>query len=72
MWRVTPGVRLFLVASFGIGAIVFATMTSPARAEDAIVMKVTLPTINDAPHQFGKNFAAAVEKDSGGRFKGQV
>ena len=36
------------------------------------VMKVTTPTINDAPHQFAKDFAAAVEKDSGGRIKGEV
>jgi TRAP-type C4-dicarboxylate transport system substrate-binding protein len=35
-------------------------------------MKVTLPTINDAPHQFAKDFAALVEKDSGGRIKGEV
>src|ERR1700728_4581312 len=44
-----------------------------ARAEDkTYVMKVTTPTINDAPHQFAKDFAAAVEKDSGGRIKGEV
>ena len=35
-------------------------------------MKIGLPTINDAPHQFAKDFAAAVEKDSGGRIKGEV
>ncbi len=44
-----------------------------AQAQDkTFVMKVTLPTINDAPHQFAKDFAAAVEKDSGGRIKGEV
>jgi TRAP-type C4-dicarboxylate transport system substrate-binding protein len=36
------------------------------------VMKVTLPTINDAPHQAAKDFAALVEKDSGGRIKAEV
>jgi TRAP-type transport system periplasmic protein len=36
------------------------------------VMKVTLPTINDAPHQAAKNFAAAVERDSGGRIRAEV
>ena len=36
------------------------------------VMKITLPTINDAPHQFAKNYAAAVERDSGGRIKAEV
>jgi TRAP-type C4-dicarboxylate transport system substrate-binding protein len=44
-----------------------------AQAQDkTFVMKVTLPTINDAPHQFAKDFAALVEKDSGGRIKGEV
>jgi TRAP-type C4-dicarboxylate transport system substrate-binding protein len=44
-----------------------------AHADDkTFVMKVTLPTINDAPHQFAKEFAAAVEKDSGGRIKAEV
>jgi len=37
-----------------------------------IVMKITLPTINDAPYVFAKNFAAAVERDSGGRIKAEV
>jgi TRAP-type C4-dicarboxylate transport system substrate-binding protein len=35
-------------------------------------MKVTTPTLNDAPHQLAKNFAAAVERDSGGRIKSEV
>jgi TRAP-type C4-dicarboxylate transport system substrate-binding protein len=36
------------------------------------VMKITLATINDALHQFAKNYAAAVEKDSGGRIKVEI
>jgi TRAP-type C4-dicarboxylate transport system substrate-binding protein len=44
-----------------------------ARAQDkAYVMKITLPTINEGQHLFAKNFAAAVERDSGGRIKGEV
>jgi len=44
-----------------------------AQAQDkTYVMKVTLPTINDAPHQAAKDFAAMVEKDSGGRIKSEV
>ena len=35
-------------------------------------MKVTTATLNDAPHQFIKDFAAAVERDSRGRIKSQV
>lgn len=44
-----------------------------AQAEDkTYTMKVTTPTINDAPHLLAKNFAAAVERDSGGRIKSEV
>ena len=44
-----------------------------AQAQDkTYIMKVTTPTINDGPHLLAKNFAAAVERDSGGRIKGEV
>ena len=44
-----------------------------AQAQDkTYVMKVTTPTINDGPHLLAKNFAAAVERESGGRIKGEV
>ncbi|HXQ50641.1 MAG TPA: TRAP transporter substrate-binding protein [Stellaceae bacterium] len=54
----------------GLGA-----LSSPADAADAdksYVMKMGLATINDAQHQFCKLFVAAVEKDSGGRIKGEI
>jgi TRAP-type C4-dicarboxylate transport system substrate-binding protein len=35
-------------------------------------MKITTPTINDSPDTLARNLAAAVEKDSGGRIKGEV
>jgi TRAP-type transport system periplasmic protein len=54
-------------------AVALALTFGAAQAQDkTFVMKVTLPTINDAPHQFAKDFAAAVEKDSGGRIKSEV
>ncbi|MGO8921412.1 MAG: TRAP transporter substrate-binding protein [Xanthobacteraceae bacterium] len=62
-------------AVFAAGVLVLSSVLTvgAARAQDkTYVMKVTLPTINDAPHQFAKDFAAAVEKDSGGRIKGEV
>src|SRR6201997_1140551 len=44
-----------------------------AHAQDkTYVMKVTTPTINDGPHLLAKNFAAAVERESGGRIKGEI
>jgi TRAP-type C4-dicarboxylate transport system substrate-binding protein len=63
------------VGAVGVSALVLALALTfgAARAQDkTFVMKVTLPTINDAPHQFAKDFAALVEKDSGGRIKGEV
>ena len=62
-------------AAFAAGAFVLSLSLTlgSARAEDkTYVMKVTLPTINDTPHLFAKNFAAAVERDSGGRIKSEV
>jgi len=48
------------------------TLTA-ARADDkTYVMKITLPTVNEAQHQLAKNYAAAVERDSGGRIKAEV
>jgi TRAP-type C4-dicarboxylate transport system substrate-binding protein len=44
-----------------------------ARAQDKTYeLKITTPTIHDVPDTMGANFLAAVEKDSGGRIKGQV
>src|SRR4029077_20435451 len=45
-----------------------------ARAADdkPIVMKIALATLDDVLHQYAKNFAAAVEKDSGGRIKAEI
>src|SRR6202142_2237590 len=67
------------VGAAGASALVLALALTfgAAQAQDktqdkTYVMKVTLPTINDAPHQFAKDFAALVEKDSNGRLKGEV
>jgi len=44
-----------------------------AAAQDkTYTMKITLPTINDPSYVFAKNYAAALEKDSGGRIKPQI
>jgi TRAP-type C4-dicarboxylate transport system substrate-binding protein len=63
------------VGAVGVSALALALALTfgAAQAQDkTYVMKVTLPTINDAPHQFAKDFAALVEKDSGGRIKAEV
>jgi TRAP-type C4-dicarboxylate transport system substrate-binding protein len=44
-----------------------------AHAEDkTYIMKMTLPTINETIHQVAKNYAALLEKDSGGRIKPEI
>jgi TRAP-type C4-dicarboxylate transport system substrate-binding protein len=67
------GIFARTVAAAGALLLCAALPLGAAQAQDkTYVMKVTLPTINDAPHEFAKDFAAAVEKDSGGRIKGEV
>ena len=66
--------RPFLIA---IGAALASGMIaiSPAahgQAGKIFVMKLSTATINDTQHEWLKRFAAAVEKDSGGRIKGEI
>jgi len=57
----------------GALALALAVTSGAARAEDkAYIMKISTPTIHDIPDTFARNFAAALEKDSGGRIKGEV
>jgi len=57
----------------GIAVLSSGLTFGSAQAQDkTYVMKVTTPTINDGPHLLAKNFAAAVERDSGGRIKSEV
>jgi TRAP-type C4-dicarboxylate transport system substrate-binding protein len=56
-----------------VSLMLIACWLEAAQAQDkTYVMKVTTPTINDAPHLLAKNFAAAVERDSGGKIKSEV
>jgi TRAP-type transport system periplasmic protein len=72
-WNRAICARAVGAAGVSVLAIALALTFGAAQAQDkTYVMKVTLPTINDAPHQFAKDFAALVEKDSGGRIKGEV
>ncbi len=61
--------------AFLLATVALATgLASPAGAQGAnpIVMKLSTATLNDTQHEWLKRFAAAVEKDSGGRIKGEV
>src|SRR6202140_2226306 len=50
------------------GAIGLTLVAGAALAQDKIyTMKITLPTLNDPSYFYAKNYAAAVDRDSGGR-----
>jgi TRAP-type C4-dicarboxylate transport system substrate-binding protein len=62
-------------AAVAAGAVVVSLplMLGAASAQDkTYTMKITLPTLNDPSHVYAKNYAAAVEKDSGGRIKPEI
>ena len=59
----------------GCFALALAATLSPIAASaqgKTYTMKISLPTLNDPSYVFAKNYAAALEKDSGGRIKPQV
>jgi len=61
------------IAATGVLSVALALQFGAAQAQDKTYeMKISTPTINDTPDTFARNFLAAVEKDSGGRIKGQV
>jgi TRAP-type transport system periplasmic protein len=67
---VTSGKSIRLSAV--IAALLLLSLCAAWAQDKPYVMKVTTATINDGPHQLIKDFAAAVERDSGGRIKSEV
>ncbi len=67
-------IALEVITAASVFAVGLALTPGAARAADdkTYVMKIALPTLNDSTHQFAKNYAAAVEKDSGGRIKPEI
>ena len=63
-----------IAAAIAAALSVSPVMMPGARAADdkPIVMKIALATLDDVLHQYVKNFAAAVEKDSAGRIKAEI
>jgi TRAP-type C4-dicarboxylate transport system substrate-binding protein len=67
MRRTSVHVAVFATAALLIG------LATPAGAQTApVVMKLSTATLNDTQHEWLKRFAAAVEKDSGGRIKAEI
>jgi TRAP-type C4-dicarboxylate transport system substrate-binding protein len=64
--------RTSAVAAVALSLALAMTLGARAADDKAYVMKIALVTLDDALHQYAKNYAAAVEKDSGGRIKTEV
>ncbi len=57
----------------GVLALFLALPLNAARAQQQpYVMKISTPTIHDIPDTWANNYAAALQKDSGGRIKVEV
>jgi TRAP-type transport system periplasmic protein len=69
-----PAARRRAVRAWAIAVAILAGMTLGARAADSktYVMKIATATVGEGQHQFAKDYAAAVAKDSGGRIKTEV
>ena len=65
---------LTAVGAAGCAATTLMGLASPAQAQAGkiFVMKLSTATINDTQHEWLRRFTAAVEKDSGGRIKGEI
>jgi TRAP-type transport system periplasmic protein len=73
--RKIPGTALTGSAAFAAGAFVLSLLLAPntAAAQDkTYTMKITLPTLGDPSFHYAKDYAAAIEKDSGGRIKTEI
>jgi TRAP-type C4-dicarboxylate transport system substrate-binding protein len=69
--------RLLLTRGLSLaGAVVLVSAVSlgaaRAQAQQPIVMKISLAALNDPLHQFAKDYAALIDKDSGGRIKTEI
>jgi TRAP-type C4-dicarboxylate transport system substrate-binding protein len=64
----------FIGAAFAAGMMTAALVQTAAvaQADKIFVMKLSTATVGETQHEFLKRLAAAVEKDSGGRIKGEV
>ncbi len=68
--RITAS-RAAAVLACGVAALGLMAQRAPA-ADKTYVMKLSTATVNDTQHEWIKMFVAAVEKDSGGRIKGEI
>ena len=67
--------NLPVLAAVAAGAVLASSALPHGAArgqQQTYVMKISTPTIHDIPDKWAANFAAALEKDSGGRVKAQL
>jgi TRAP-type C4-dicarboxylate transport system substrate-binding protein len=65
--------RYFIVCAAAAAFWSLTLTLGAAQTQDkTYVMKISLPAINDPSHLFAKNYAAAIERDSGGRIKTEI
>ncbi len=72
--REVPGTALTGGAACA-AALILSLLLAPntAAAQDkTYTMKITLPTLGDPSFHYAKDYAAAIEKDSGGRIKTEI
>jgi TRAP-type transport system periplasmic protein len=74
MRRIKPGIPALAAAAAGACVVSMALTLGAAFAAEGqpYVMKLGTATINESQHEWCKLFVATVEKDSGGRIKGQI
>jgi TRAP-type transport system periplasmic protein len=58
--------------AFAVVAMLALPSAAFAEGPNAYVMKLSTATVNDHQHEWLKRFAAAVERDSAGRIKGEI
>ena len=61
-----------LAGGFAVGLALTLLPVAASAQGKTYTMKISLPTLNDPSHMFAKAYAAALEKDSGGRIKPQI
>jgi TRAP-type C4-dicarboxylate transport system substrate-binding protein len=71
MMRGLPVLAAAVVGAFLAGSML-PIGAARAQAQPTYVMKISTPTLRDIPNRWMETFAAAVERDSGGRIKPQL
>jgi TRAP-type C4-dicarboxylate transport system substrate-binding protein len=61
-----------IAVTFALGVALALPSAAYAEGANTYAMKLSTATVNDHQHEWMKRFAAAVEKDSGGRIKAEI